>query len=276
MKFSAIVLAAILCIQLNAAAQKLEKLWETDTLFKVPESVLFEEEERVLYVSNIDGASGAKDGKGFISKMSAEGKIIKLRWTDGLHAPKGMAVFGSNFYVTDVDAIVTIERKSGKIISTLPIPGAKFLNDITVDPSGNLYASDSETGIIHKIVGSEISPFITGLKRPNGVLWYLGKLFYVESGVFLSKDKDGKTLELAKGMETSTDGIEAVDADHYLVSSWIGAIYYVANNGTVTELLNTKEQKINTADIGYNPSARIVYVPTFNSNRVVAYKLISP
>lgn len=274
MKFSAIVLAAIFCIQLNAAAQKLEKLWETDTLFKVPESVLFEEEEKMLYVSNIDGASGAKDGKGFISKLNTNGKIIKLRWADGLHAPKGMAVFGANIYVTDVDAIVTIERKSGKITSTLPIPGAKFLNDITVDPSGNLYASDSETGIIHKIAGNEISPFITGLKRPNGVLWYLGKLFYVDAGVFFSRDKDGNTLEIAKEMEPSTDGIEAVDANHYLISSWVGAIYYVTNNGTVTELLNSKAQKINTADIGYNPSAKIIYVPTFFGNRVVAYKLI--
>jgi hypothetical protein len=276
MKTLKIFLGALFFLQLTTAAQKLEKLWETDTLFKVPESVLFEEEEKVLYVSNIDGASGAKDGKGFISKLSTDGKIIKLRWADGLHAPKGMAVFGANIYVTDVDAIVTIERKSGKITSTLPIPGAKFLNDITVDPSGNIYASDSETGIIHKIVGSEISPFISGLKRPNGVLWYLGKLIYVDAGVFFSRDKDGNTLELAKGMEPSTDGIEAVDADHYLISSWIGAIYFVGTNGTITELLNTKAQKINTADIGYNPSARIVYVPTFNSNRVVAYKLISP
>jgi sugar lactone lactonase YvrE len=274
MKNFTIVLVAILLQQYNATAQKLEKIWETDSLFKVPESVLFEEEERVLFVSNIDGASGAKDGKGFISKLSTDGKIIKLRWVDGLHAPKGMAVFGANIYVTDVDAIVTIERKSGKIISTLPIPGAKFLNDITVDPSGNLYASDSETGIIHKIVGNEISPFITGLKRPNGVLWYLGKLFYVDAGGFFSRDKDGKTLELAKGMETSTDGIEAVDADHYLISSWVGAIYFVAANGTVIELLNTKAQKINTADIGYNPSAKIIYVPTFFGNRVVAYKLV--
>lgn len=274
MKNFTFLLAAISLLQLKVAAQKLEKLWETDTLFKVPESVLFEEEERVLYVSNIDGASGAKDGKGFISKLNSKGKIIKLRWADGLHAPKGMAVFGANIYVTDVDAIVTIERKSGKIISKLPIPGAKFLNDITVNPSGNLYASDSETGIIHKIVGNEITPIITGLKRPNGVLWYLGKLYYVESGVFLSKDKDGKTLEIAKGMEPSTDGIEAVDADHYIISSWVGAIYYVATNGTVTELLNTKAQKINTADIGYNPSSKIIYVPTFNGNRVVAYKLV--
>jgi sugar lactone lactonase YvrE len=274
MKNIAIVLAAIFFLQLTTAAQKLEKRWETDTLFKVPESVLFEEEEKVLFVSNIDGASGAKDGKGFISKLSTNGKVIKLRWVDGLHAPKGMGVFGKNIYVTDVDALVTIERKSGKITSTLPIPGAKFLNDLTIDPSGNLYASDSETGIIHKIAGNEITPLITGRKRPNGVLWYLGQLFFADAGTLYSYTVDGNIREIAKGMETSTDGIEAVDADHYLVSSWIGAIYYVANNGTVTELLSTKEQKINTADIGYNPSAKIIYVPTFFGNRVVAYKLI--
>jgi len=38
-------------------------------------------------------------------------------------------------------------------------------------------------------------------------------------------------------------------------------------------LLDTREQKRNTADIGYNPVERIVYVPTFFKKSVVAYKL---
>ena len=38
-------------------------------------------------------------------------------------------------------------------------------------------------------------------------------------------------------------------------------------------LLDTREQKRNTADIGYDPAARIVYVPTFLKKSVVAYRL---
>jgi hypothetical protein len=38
-------------------------------------------------------------------------------------------------------------------------------------------------------------------------------------------------------------------------------------------LLDTHEQKINSADISYNSKQRIVYVPTFFNNTVVAYEL---
>jgi hypothetical protein len=38
-------------------------------------------------------------------------------------------------------------------------------------------------------------------------------------------------------------------------------------------LLDTREQKVNSADIGYDAKNKIVYVPTFFRNSVVAYQL---
>lgn len=260
---------------INLSAQKLEKLWETDTIFKVPESVLYDAAEKVLYVSNIDGASGAKDGKGHISKIGLDGKVISLHWVKGLHAPKGMAVFGNMFYVADVDAIIAIEKSTGTIKSTTHVQGAKFLNDLTVDPSGTLYFSDSETGIIHKMeTGSFPEIFISGRTRPNGVLFFDGLLHFVDAGAFFISNSEGSISEIAKGMERSTDGIEPVDAGNFLVSAWVGEIYLLNLNGKVTTLLSTKDEKINSADIGYDRVNRIMYVPTFNSNRVIAYKLV--
>jgi hypothetical protein len=37
--------------------------------------------------------------------------------------------------------------------------------------------------------------------------------------------------------------------------------------------MDTREQKRNVADIGYDAGQRIIYVPTFFANTVVAYKL---
>ena len=48
---------------------------------------------------------------------------------------------------------------------------------------------------------------------------------------------------------------------------------YVKEDGTKEHLLDTREQKINTADIGYDAEKRIVYVPTFWKNSVVAYRV---
>jgi len=38
-------------------------------------------------------------------------------------------------------------------------------------------------------------------------------------------------------------------------------------------LLDTRAQKINAADIGYDKKKKVVYVPTFYKNNVVAYQL---
>ena len=57
------------------------------------------------------------------------------------------------------------------------------------------------------------------------------------------------------------------------MSSWEGVIYHVSKHGPFEQLLDTREAKINTADIGYDPIKKIVYVPTFFKNSVVAYQL---
>ncbi|MEY3349878.1 MAG: hypothetical protein RLY46_1917, partial [Bacteroidota bacterium] len=38
-----------------AVAQSLEKLWASDSVLKVPESVYFDEKNEKIYVSNIEG-----------------------------------------------------------------------------------------------------------------------------------------------------------------------------------------------------------------------------
>ena len=61
--------------------------------------------------------------------------------------------------------------------------------------------------------------------------------------------------------------------DEFIVSCWHGTIHYVNSDGTREVLLDTHEQKINSADIGYDSKQRIVYVPTFFKNTIVAYEL---
>ena len=60
------------------AEPQLSKLWETKADFKLPESVIFDKENDILYVSNMQGDPFTKDKNGFISKVDVNGKIIKL------------------------------------------------------------------------------------------------------------------------------------------------------------------------------------------------------
>ena len=53
-------------------------------------------------------------------------------------------------------------------------------------------------------------------------------------------------------------------------------IYFVEKNSKgepAIKILDTKAQKLNTADIGIIPKKNILLVPTFFGNKVVAYKI---
>ena len=75
------------------------------------------------------------------------------------------------------------------------------------------------------------------------------------------------------GMDPSTDGIERVAPNQYLVSCWNGIVYYVVAGAQKITLFDTRTEKINSADIGYDAKTKIIYVPTFLKNSVVAYQL---
>src|SRR5687768_6022732 len=136
---------------LHATAQhQLQKLWETDTTLAIPESVLPDVPNNVLYVSLIDGPPWEADGKGGIGKLDLNGKIINANWITGLQAPKGMGKFGNNLYVADINRVAVINIEKGTIQSLIKIDSALALNDITIDSKGIVYLSDSKAGKVYR------------------------------------------------------------------------------------------------------------------------------
>ena len=254
------------------AEASLEQIWATDTTLMTPESVLFDGSNNVLYVSLIDGAPDGKDGKGGIAKVGTDGKIIDANWVTGLSAPKGMGMAGNQLYVTDLTDLVQIDIPSGKIVKKTPVEGAVFLNDVSADKQGNVYFTDMRAGKIHMLKDGKITTVLDSINNPNGVLAVADGILFTESGKLQKLDAQNKKTTLAEGMDGSTDGIEEVAPGEYLVSCWVGEIYHV-KDGVATKLLDTKADKINSADIGYDAAKKIVYVPTFFKNSVVAYQL---
>jgi ribosomal protein L24E len=269
-----LVVITIFTFQFAQAQQHtLEKMWQTDSILKVPESVLYDAKNRILYVANIDGAPAEKDGKGSIGKVGLDGKIIAIDWVSGLNAPKGMGLYGNTLYVSDVDRVVGIDIKAGKIIQEIPIAGSKFLNDITIDKKGVIFVSDSRDGKVYRITNSKPEKWLEGLKGPNGLLWHDNQFFVLDAGALLKVDDSKNLIKITDGMEGGTDGIEHIQGSEYIISCWSGVIYHVDGQGNKQKLLDTRENKINSADIGYDATKRIVYVPTFYKNSVVAYKV---
>lgn len=268
------VVATLFSIALFAQ-HSLEKKWETDSTLKTPESVLFDAGNKVLYTSNIGGAPDAKNGSGSIGKVGLDGKIIAVDWVPGLNAPKGMALVKNTLWVADVDELVTIDITKGQITNHIKVPNAKFLNDVAADTKGNIYVSDSRNKELWKIENGKPARLLdsTSLKGPNGVLVYNKDIYVLDDGTLYRLGK-GKSLDkIAEGMEGHTDGVENVQGNEFIVSCWQGVVYYVNGDGTTQKLLDTRDEKINSADIGYDSKTRMVYVPTFFKKKIVAYEL---
>jgi hypothetical protein len=253
------------------AQHKLTKLWESDTTLTVPESVI--PYNGTIYTSQINGQPWTKDGNGAIGTLDMKGKVKNLKWITGLDAPKGLAVNGDWLYVADIKDVVVISISKNKIDHKITIADAVGLNDVTVDSKGVIYATDSQNARVFKIEKDVPTLYLEGLRGINGIKAIGDKLYILTGNAMMVADA-AKTLTKFATLENGGDGVEPIGNGDFLVTAWAGWLYYVKADGTKEVLLDThtiKNRK--TADIGYDPKTKIVYVPTFSANSIEAYKL---
>lgn len=242
----------------------------------MPESVRFDAAAKVLYVANIGPGKDpwAKDGNGSIAKVGLDGTVIAAEWVKGLDAPKGLGLYAGKLYAADLTRVAVIDLTRGEIEKWIEIEGAIALNDITVDAAGVVYVSEFKAGKVYAITKGQPSLYLENMKTPNGLLAHGEMLYVLEKGVLFKVGTDRVPVKILEGMEGGTDGIEHVQGDEFIISCWGGVIYAVnVAKGEKEKLLDTREAKVSSADIGYDAKKRIVYVPTFFSNSVVAYEL---
>jgi sugar lactone lactonase YvrE len=271
---TAVLIVILFNSSLLFAQHKLEKLWETDSVLKVPESVLFDGEHKVLYASNIDGTDPwGKDGKGSVAKVGLDGKVIATEWVSGLNAPKGIGIYKGKLYVADLNELVVIDIAGGKIEKKIPVTGSEGLNDVSVGKNGTVYVSDSKLKKIFIVKDGVSELLLDTLKGPNGVLMRGDDFYLLDAGGLFKMNKDKTLTKIADGMEGGTDGIENISGNDFIVSCWQGVVWYVNADGSKQQLLDSRADKKNSADIGIDAKNKIIYVPTFWRNTIVAYRV---
>jgi len=253
--------------------ETLKLLWKTEAILKTPESALYDSENSVIYVSNVNQNPWNKDNNGSISKVNLDGKVLEVDWITGISGPKGLGLHNGILYASDIDEVIAVNTQTGKIIKHYPIQGATKLNDVAVGPNGRIYITDMGTGKIHYIENEKTYTWKEGLNKPNGILIEKDRILTASAadGSFIAHDIKTKEATLINNDMKSGDGIENIGPNEYLVSNWGGEIYKISENKSEL-LLSTKEEKKQTADIGIIKEKRIVLVPTFFDNRLVAYK----
>ncbi len=268
----------------SACAAELE--WETEG-FKNPESVLFDATRERLYVSNIDGDPVGKDGNGFISLVSPDGAIIEAEWATGLDAPKGMALHDDRLYVSDIDQLVEIDVNSGSVVARYPASGAKFLNDVAADETGNVYVSDMLDDAIYRLADGTFEIWIQdgNLTSPNG-LTVEGDILLVAAWGVLAEGfatetpgnlkavslETGKVTDYGDGTPVGNlDGIELDGQGNYLVTDWMnGGLFRIEASGKADLLIDLDQ---GSADLEYIESRDLAIIPMMNEGKLSAFRL---
>jgi hypothetical protein len=257
--------------------------------FQTPESVKYDAELDVWYVSNINGSPLAKDGNGYISRLKGDGSVDSLKFIVGgsngvtLDAPKGMALQGDTLWVADITNVRGFNRTTGAPVASVALKGSKFLNDVAVGQDG-IYVTDTgleggASGLNHTgpdriyRIGAKRAVTIAiendSLAGPNGLTWDArGHRFIVvpfAGQTIVAWTPGSKQLTPLGATKGQLDGVELIGGSRILFTSWADSTLNVLDNGKVTTV-NTGLPS--PADIGVDTKRNRVAIPLFMENRV--------
>ncbi len=263
-----------------------EKLWELAG-FDAPKSVLYDARTDSYFVSCINGDPTTRDGNGYISQVSGDGRLLHRIWFPGLNAPKGMAIYGDYLFVADIDQLVVIHKLKAKLMGRHPALPSRYLSDVAVDGLGRVYVSDMlgdaiyrlENGVFDKWVESAALMGPNALKVVNDKLWVAGWGRIVrgfetsEPGHIVAVDLETKKIkDVGQGYAIGNlDGLEPIGDDRFLVTDWVaGGLLLVDQYGRSQVLADLPQ---GSGDMGFNPLLKQIVVPLMADGKIVAYQV---
>lgn len=262
-----------------------------------PESVRYDAEQDVFFISNMVGFGSDKDASGYIIRVSAgdltTASVFAESGRNGvvLDAPKGMAIHGDTLWICDIDKLRGLNRITGLPLATIDFAplGATLLNDVTIGGDGAIYITDTgilmtPKGVLHpggdkvfKVRDGIPSVFAAGeiLGRPNGIAWdadgerlvvasfdsFRSELYTVSAG--------GERRLLAEG-KGRFDGVEPLGKGLFMVASWNDSSVRLLGNGRSARIADKISQP---ADIGFDTRRNRLAVPVGPLNQVQLWQL---
>jgi len=253
---------------------RLEQVWRVAGLAN-PESAALAADATFLYVTNVNGEGDARDGNGFISRVSTSGEVLQREFATGLNAPKGIMVGGDALYVADIDQLVVLDAASGAVRRRVPAPGALFLNDLTFAPDGQVLIADSASRRIYAVRTDTAEVWLEDplLDSINGFLPEPHRLVVTTmAGRLLAIDYSTRAITvLAEGLGEA-DGVAPLSDGRYLVSAWPGQMFVVSADGSHEQILDTREEGRFLND--FLLVGDILYQPHWEPSEFTAYRVV--
>ena len=264
-----------------------------------PESVCYDPDQDVFFVSNIAGFGSSKDNHGYIVRISAsslDSAVVFAQSGVGgvtLHAPKGIAIQGDTLWVTDIDVVRGFHRRTGEPVGTIDFSAHNptQLNDIAAG-NGELRVTDTgiwmvfegnvHTGpdkIFSVAPGRRVSLIANSLslKLPNGITWdssaarWIVVSFDRFSGEVAAMrpalDSTRRVLRVGSGQ---LDGVEMLPGGRILFSSWADSSIHVWDDGHDTRIIREVPEP---ADIGVDTRRGRVLIPLTMLGQVQVWEL---
>jgi hypothetical protein len=248
-----------------------------------------------LYATNIGKAMdpASKDGDGFISKLTLDGKMItRSITTEKLNAPKGTAIIKGILYVADLDRIVGIELATGKKVAEISLASANttFSNDLAVKDDHTLFVSLTDAGKILEVdIKTGNITEIASLKGANGIFYdKAAKRLYTCNFLFDNVQggeigmitwQQGKPVyERIGDIHGAFDGLEMPDSHTLLVSDW-GALDHPAGFLEKIDLNSKTATRLDwpviagPADFHLDIQHKRVYIPVMTESKVQIHTL---
>jgi sugar lactone lactonase YvrE len=270
-----------------------------DVGFMGPAAVVVDTVDQVYLVSNLNGRPGERNANGFISRISPEGEVLDVRWTDhilagtdlALHSPKGMAIRGDSLLVADMNCVRILHRGTGQPLARECVMTADYLSDVDVGPDGSVYVLDSGrrlgsngepqstgTDAVYRLVLGEGGRSTTLARGEE--LGHPSAVAVGTRGIFVATARSGEIFRVVPGQARTPvypatgrylDGIVFLPDGGFAFSSWSDeTVFRVTAEGRVERLL---ENVPTPGGLAYDAERNRLIVPLTEENRVIFVEL---
>lgn len=278
---SKVTTAALACLVTSCAMAADTPIEIGETLYEVngfdgPEAVRYDPLQDVYFVSNFVG-SARGDANAYVSKVSADGRILDLTFMTGsedtpFDGGRGMYIDGRHLWVCDDKGVHLFNRFSGQHAHFIDFtdfePG--FLNDIVILENGDAFITDTGTNRLFRVREGIVSVAAETPFGANGVALdaEAGQLLLVpwEGGDYVAawSPDDGFSRRGEFDGGGNFDGVEIVAGQVIVASQGDDSLHLMVDG----EDSKARDLPGSPADLGLDTRRQNLAVPYVGLDRV--------